>query len=158
MKHDELLSLIDYNRETGEIRLKVDSTKKRAGDIAGDVNIHGYKRLHLKGRRYLAHRVAWFYVTGDWPSGIIDHIDRNPTNNAWSNLRLATKSQNAANMLRRIGISGAKGVYPQRNGRWQAKITINGVVSCLGTYDTVQAASDAYFAASQSAFGEFARR
>jgi hypothetical protein len=44
--------------------------------------------------RYLASRLAWLFVYGEWPSELIDHVDRNYSNDAIANLRQATSLQN----------------------------------------------------------------
>lgn len=50
-----------------------------------------------------------------------------------------------------------KGVYPQTNNRWRARICVDGIRSCLGNYNTVEEAATAYGLAAVLFFGEFAR-
>jgi hypothetical protein len=89
---------------------------------------------------------------------MIDHRDGNRANNRWSNLRLATQSENSANRHRHINnTSGFKGVSLCKWGKWRACIEKNGRKIHLGMYDTPQAAHAAYVAAARKLFGEFAR-
>jgi hypothetical protein len=87
-----------------------------------------------------------------------DHIDGNGLNNQRHNLRLATRSQNLANMRPRAGGSSRfKGVHWDRvNGRWRAMIQVNGHMRAIGRYSTEEAAARAYDAAALAAWGEFA--
>ena len=83
--------------------------------------------------QYFAHRLVWLYVHGDPVPDCIDHIDGNPLNNRFSNLRASTKAQNCANMrLRDANTSGVKGVGPYK-GRWRARIMVNFKDHHLGT-------------------------
>jgi hypothetical protein len=68
-------------------------------------------QLQIEHSQYLAHRVAWFYVTGKWPENQIDHRDGDGWNNRFSNLRKATHTQNLYNQKRRPGGTGVKGIY-----------------------------------------------
>ncbi|MFW4291481.1 HNH endonuclease [Salmonella enterica subsp. enterica serovar Paratyphi C] len=46
----------------------------------------GYIRIYINKKWYLAHRLAWLYVTGKWPINVIDHINRNKADNRFINL------------------------------------------------------------------------
>lgn len=120
------------------------------GAVAGSPNgARGYIRIKINGAKYFAHRLAWLHEYGVLPSTQIDHIDRNPTNNKISNLRIATSSENMQNTgLRCDNISGYKGVawHTQAN-KWRARITINHRQYCLGLFDNAIAANTAYLAA-----------
>jgi hypothetical protein len=148
---------LEYNSETGDFRWLVDKNRVLAGSIAGNIRVTGYRRIRVLGRQYAAHRLAWFYVTGEWPSGWIDHIDCDPTNNAFANLRLATPSQNSANSRKRNPASGFKGVHKSTNGYWQARIRINRKLHYLGHFSCPVAANKAYADAASQLYGAFAR-
>lgn len=94
---------------------------KAAGEIAGSINRDGYVLIRVYRKLYLAHRLAWLYMTGKEPKNLVDHIDRNPGNNKWDNLREATYSQNEMNRgpayCNRTGI---KGVMPTKHGTYRA--------------------------------------
>jgi len=153
-----LRALIHYDPETGEFRwLRRMNPKVPAGRTAGTLTRDGYRVIAIKGRNYRAHRLAWLYVTGKWRSQMIDHRDGNPSNNCWSNLRRATRSQNCANRgVPRNNTCGLKGV--SRDGpRWRATIHRKGRRHYLGNFPTPQAAHAAYAKAARELFGEFAR-
>ena len=80
--------------------------------IAGCTRSDGYVLLCMDRRMYLAHRVAWIYVYGVWPSKFIDHIDRNPSNNRILNLRDVGQSENMQNQTTaRNNTTGVLGVH-----------------------------------------------
>jgi hypothetical protein len=108
---------------------------------------------------YYAHRLAFLYMTGEWPKEQVDHIDGDRSNNRWANLREATGSQNKYNTGRRgHNTSGFRGVYHHRDGGWIARIKIGEKRVSLGYFATPEEASRAYEAAAQEHFGEYYRR
>lgn len=117
-----------------------------------------YIRLTIDGREHGAHRLAWFWMTGEWPAQI-DHTDRNGCNNAWSNLRIATSRGNGANRgLSKNNKSGVKGVsWSQQSGKWYASIKVDQRSKNLGLFDSKDDAAAAYRRAAERYFGEFAR-
>ena len=158
MTRARLRELLHYDRDTGRFRwLERVTTSVRIGEIAGALNNQGYCRITIKGRPYLAHHLAWLYVKGKWCRRVIDHQDGNPSNNRWSNLRSATRSQSNANRrIQRNNVCGLKGVS-QDGGRWCARIYKDGRTYRLGSFSTPQAAHAAYAKAARKLFGEFAR-
>jgi hypothetical protein len=129
----------------------------RAGDVAGNSSDGRYVVIQIDGRSYYAHRLAWFYVHGAWPS-IVDHVNRNGLDNRLSNLRAATKSLNAVNSpLAASNTSGHRGVYwSKRNGKWLAKIKVAGKEKYIGLFNDKDEAAAAYRSAAITVFGEFA--
>lgn len=127
--------------------------------ILGCDNGAGYLCFTLDGRRYKAHRLAWLYMTGDWPPFDVDHVNMVKSDNRFANLRLATRSQNRANTPRRAdNTSGFKGVVRgRRAGTWAAQSMKDGKRVHLGTYDTPEAAHQAYCEAATILFDKFAR-
>lgn len=89
------------------------------------------------------------------PEGQVDHKNRNGLDNRRENLRLATRSQNAANTGPYEGRQ-YKGVYPSSNHRWQARVSVGGDRRYLGSFDTAEGAARAYDVAASEAHGEFA--
>lgn len=120
------------------------------GAVAGSQRPDGYLSIGLLGRSYLAHRLAWFYVYGEWPENHIDHIDGRKSNNKISNLRKATASQNHQNKYKAASNSGLVGVsWCKREGRWRAYIKADGVMRSLGYHKTKEEARAAYLKAKQ---------
>lgn len=156
-----LRELLAYDPETGVFTWRVNRGAKRAGDVAGNKNcVLGYVLIGIDYRTYLAHRLAWLYMTGEWPADEVDHWDLDGANNRWVNLREATKGENGANRPAPANnTSGYKGVYwHARAGRWMAQIMKNQRSLYLGLHDTREEAAAAYLAAASKEFGEFARR
>jgi hypothetical protein len=148
--HEQLRAHLRYEPETGQFtRLIRTSQNTRVGDIAGCKQNAGYWVINLLGRPYLAHRLAWLYMTGQWPHEI-DHIDGDRLNNRWSNLRNVTRQTNNENRraANRNSRTGRLGVQPNGSG-FMARITHNGVARYLGQYPTPEAAHAAYAAAKQ---------
>jgi hypothetical protein len=73
-----------------------------------------YLSIYVNGRQYLAHRLAWLYMTGAWPRGDVDHINGDGLDNRWANLRDVSHQKNSWNR-------SSKGVYLTRNGTWMAR-------------------------------------
>jgi len=142
---------------------------KFAGKEAGSIFIGGRgfsPRLTVALAGYgkiLCHRIVWLLSGKEIPDGMqVDHKDLNALNNHIDNLRLATNQMNNANSARKSYLGKErhlpKGVYPNGPGKWQAKIKVNYKTYCLGTYDSPEKASEAYFEAAKRFFGEFARK
>lgn len=134
--------------------------KTYAGTLALNACTDGrYLRGTIGSVAYYAHRVIWAVVTGEWPHGEVDHIDMNKKNNAWANLRIATRQQNMRNRpaLSR-NATGLKGVCKcHRSERWIAQISIKGKNCTIGRFGCPTAAYLAYVKASAERHGEFGR-
>jgi hypothetical protein len=150
-----LKELLDYDPETGVFVWKVTRGSARPGDVAENRHVGGYRQVVISRKRYLSHRLAWFYINGQWPSDEIDHINRERADNRIANLREATRAQNVCRSVRRSK-SGVHGVR-RRDFGWQARIRVTGKDIHLGTYQTVDEAKTAYRIAAIHHFGEFAR-
>src|SRR6266704_128840 len=98
LTQQRLKELLSYDPLTGVFLWRVKRCNKMPGDVAGCNKNRNYTVVYVEGKSYRAHRLAWFYMTGEWPATFLDHRDMNKHNNAWENLRLATKSQNQANI------------------------------------------------------------
>lgn len=156
---DYVATRVSYNANTGEffwlpIEGNLAWNEQRAGKPAGSIRRNGYVVVCIDKRKYLGHRLAWAITNGSCPDRL-DHIDRNRANNRITNLRPATCSQNSFNSGGFHNKSGARGVYAQSNGRFNARITINGKTLNLGTYSTLAQAARAYRCAAILLHGEF---
>ena len=129
-----------------------------AGQTAGSLTAKGYVTIGIDGAYYMAHKLALFYVTGEWPHGDVDHENRNKQDNRVANLRVATRSQNKGNAgPYATSKSGERGVsWYQKTQKWVAQICVDGRKKTLGYYEDIDAAKAAYRTAAVSAFGEFA--
>lgn len=157
---DRVKSLLRYDAETGIFYWITRRSGARADGIAGTPMSAGYLSIGIDRHRILAHRLAWFVHYGRWPEGVIDHIDKDRTNNRIANLREATRSQNAFYAPKpKNNTSGFKGVVRNRsarkNARWIAQITINQKTVYLGSFDTPEEAHAAYAEKSKMMNGEF---
>lgn len=152
--------LLDYNPKTGVFTWLVNrGGTARAGTVAGTSDCLGYISISINGRRYKAGQLAFLWMTGRFPKKMADHEDTNPSNNKWSNLRKATRSQNGANRKKNKNNSaGYKGVsYSKRDQLFNARIQKNGVSKWLGYFDSAIKAHEAYKIAARSKFKEFSR-
>ena len=145
ISHDRLKEKLSYDPETGIFVWKLPTKKIRVGDVCGTPHNAGYTIIRVDGHQYLAHRLAWFYMTGKFPPKFTDHIDGNRLNNKFSNLRLADAQMNVQNtrVARRMNKLGILGVYKNRN-KFVARIWENGNYHCLGSYSTTEEAKQAY--------------
>lgn len=160
LTQDRVRSLLIYNGETGQFIRRVSTAPRAvAGSVAGDVDSKGYWRLRVDGRRYLAHRLVWFYVHGVWPKDEIDHINGIRTDNRIENLREASRFENKRNTGAHCDSrSRHKGVsFHAPSKRWRARIHMNGEEHWIGVFDTPEDAAAAYRDVSAEHFGEFSR-
>lgn len=121
----ELLRDFAYCKSSGLLKWGVNRKGVKKDKIAGHVNTLGYVQIGFKKTLWLAHQLIWLMETGEVAQEI-DHIDGNPTNNSWLNLRNVTHAQNNWNKEGRSdSTSGHRGVSFQ-HGKWRAYITVNG--------------------------------
>ena len=80
--------------------------------------------MSIGKKTYAQHRVIWLYMTGEWPSEDVDHINLDPSDNRWENLRQVTHSENCRN--NKASKKEFYGVYWQKQNRnWIARIDQN---------------------------------
>jgi len=155
----ELKELLEYNPDTGLFTwIKSNGNRRlKAGDAAGTKMKVGYVRITIQGKNYLAHRLAYLYMTGNFPKNGIDHINHIKDDNRWSNLRDATNSQNNSNRVKqKNNTSGYKGVrWHKQHKKWRAEIKYMNKCIHIGCYTTPQEAAEAYKKKAIELFGEF---
>lgn len=153
---ERLRELLIYDPETGDFLRRIARRGHRVGTKAGSVHkTLGYVYVCVDGVDYLGHRLAWLYMTGEWPADEIDHERRDPGNNRWGNLRTATSSLNKANSkCRSDSTTGFKGVE-ENSGTFVAYIRIDKKRVRLGRFDTPEEAHAVYVAKAKEVFGEF---
>lgn len=142
---------LGYNPETGIFTVTRSGGRRKAGDAAGYIKSDGYRLISYLGRYRYAHRLAWFAVHGEMPSGEIDHINGNRDDNRIANLRLVTRSQNMMNAA-----IGKGWHWHKKQQRWQALIRVGGERKYLGQFKTEAEAQAAYEKARAELHGRFA--
>ena len=136
---EELKRILNYDPETGLWTWLISRGRAIAGNIAGSYSTLGYLYIKIDGQSYIGARLAWLYMTGEWPEDEIDHINRIPSDDRWVNIRMVDRTGNTQNRVM-VGVSGAPGVYRNsRDTKWVAQYNR----TYLGSYDTVKEASEA---------------
>jgi hypothetical protein len=145
-----LIELFDYDSLTGHFHWRGGRSGVTPGMIAGNMNGDKYIQITIDQRPYMAHRLAWVYVEGVWPSGQIDHINGIRWDNRYSNLRDVPEVVNHQNRQAKANnYSGLLGVswYANRQ-KWGASIKPPGAKrKHLGLFPTKEEAHAAYLAA-----------
>ena len=147
LTQEELKLKLHYDESTGVFTRLASKKGVKVGDIAGYLRPDGYIEISINNKSYLAHRLAWLYVTGEFPINHLDHLSGIKNDNKWLNLREATQAQNLQNQTkpRSDNKSGYLGVYFHNHaGKFQAQIQLNGKRTHLGLFDTAALASQAY--------------
>lgn len=158
---ERLKEILKYHPETGEFKwLATLSNIARAGSTAGTIKkVQGYIQIRADGRCYYAHRLAWLYMTGSWPKNEIDHINGNPADNRFFNLREASRGENSSN--RGIFVnnkSGVKGVHwHATKGRWRVNLYLCGKEYFFGYHTDLEFAELVASEARIKLHGEFSR-
>lgn len=151
--------ILDYDHaDTGWFYNRIQrGLRGQVGEPAGNYDKDGYIIIQIDGKKYRAHRLAWMYMTGEWPEHEIDHRDGIPWHNQWGNLREATRSDNCANSDRALGESGFRGVkFDPSTRTWRARIGHGYRRQYLGAYSTAEEAYQAYLVGADAIHGDFA--
>lgn len=145
-----LREVLHYDPETGLFTaLYSSSWDRQAGQPVGCLSMpNGYVLIWLDRRSYRAHRLAWLYMTGEWPTDVIDHINGVKHDNRFVNLRDVPREVNMQNIRRanRNSSHGVLGAYA-KGSRWVAAITVKGKTLTIGSFATIDEAHAAYLAA-----------
>lgn len=148
--HERVLEALAYDPETGVFTRRTPAGRLRVGDVAGTTRVDGYRAIKIDGCLIGSHVLAWLWMTGEWPTYEVDHIDGNPLNNAFANLRDEPHNVNMRNIMapQKNSSSGFRGVsWAKRERKWRADIKVNGKKKYLGYFDTPEEASAAYLRA-----------
>lgn len=150
--------LFDYDEHTGVFIRRTQSpdsyygehacrmlNARDAGKPVGTEDSFGYLKTQILGHKFLLHRLAWRWTTGEWPTDEIDHIDGDPANNAAANLRAVPHAQNVRNAARRSdNLSGVTGVWwDARANKWLSYLRYNKKLLRLGQYADFNTAVEA---------------
>jgi hypothetical protein len=136
-----ILQSLSYDEETGKLYWKKSGMGRPLHKIAGTTSGNGYRYINISGYKLKATHCIWILKTGNWPVGVIDHIDRNSRNDKWNNLRDITQADNIRNgKIRKDNNTGFKGITYQRNYKY--KVRKNG--KHIGVFDSLEKARIAY--------------
>lgn len=107
---------------------------------------------------FLEHRLAYLYMTGEWPIHQIDHKGLR-RDNSWNMIRPATHSQNKMNTpIQLNNTTGYKGVtFDYRRRKYAANIKKDKRNIFLGYFEEASEAYEAYIIAAKELHGEFTR-
>lgn len=153
-----LRDIFSYNPKSGKLKWRRTRCHRlQTGDTAGCRSRKGRIVVKIGAKSVFASRLIWAYMTGTWPTKQIDHINRDPSDNRWRNLREVTSAQNAWNTrISRDNSSGSKGVTWNKNEkRWRVRIMVNGTTYLLGRFLDKWEAIAAYEKAAIEIHGEF---
>lgn len=134
----DMLHELFYYKD-GKLFNRVNRGCSKEGTEAGYNVSRGYRQVGINGRRYSVHRIIYILHHGHIPNKlVIDHIDRDPTNNHIDNLRAVTIKENRYN-------SNARGCwYDKPSKKWRACIDVAEKRIYLGYYESEQEAHQAY--------------
>lgn len=146
--HDRLIEVLLYEPSTGLftwVNARTGKGSGRKNQVAGSKHNHGYVAIRIDYKPYLAHRLAWLYMTGEWPVAQVDHINGCRSDNHWRNLRAADPTLNGENQRKAQSTNacGLLGVCANKS-RWSATIMAKGIRHHLGTFDTPEEAHGVY--------------
>lgn len=139
--------LLHYNPSTGVFKWLAVSVRMRPSGIAGCIKPDGYRQIKINKKTYLAHRLAWLYVYGHWPSADIDHINGDRLDNSIQNLRDVCRLVNTQNLRKplaqnKLGILGV--FFDKQSGKFRSFIRVSGKKKYLGGFADPMDAHDAY--------------
>ena len=150
LTQSRLKELLHYDPVRGVFTNKVDRSNRKAGELAGSYDSHGYIIIKIDRRAYKAHRLVFLWMTGVFPEHEVDHINGTHDDNRWSNLRDVPRKENQHNLggpkktnkARLLGVN-----LDVRTGNWRARIEENGRQIHLGHHQTAELAHAAYLKA-----------
>jgi len=148
----EIRELLSYNPWTGEFYRLSPKTYKSNPRISNSAGA-GYLYAIIKDKHYYLHRLAFLWMEGIVPD-FVDHIDGNPKNNAWRNLRSCSLSENMGNSRKqKNNVCGFKGVSKNTKNTYCAQLA----GKYIGNFSSPEEAYDAYCKAAIERWGEYAK-
>jgi len=139
---EEILKVLDYNREQGVLTWKSTAYGKTKNKNITNIEL-GYLSVGINYKKYKVHRLIYFLETNTWPE-MIDHINGNKLDNRIVNLRASDKRRNQQNQYKHREGKLVGATYRKSTGKWRALIKLNKKSYEIGTYDTAEEAHDAY--------------
>ena len=116
----------------------------RIGFVCGSPDKKGHIYVTIDKQKHGAHRLAWFYTHGVWPTRQIDHINGVRADNRMANLRDVSHSINSQNRRKAYGLSGFLGVTKNKGKTFKAMLCVDGKNRYIGSYATPELAFEAY--------------
>ena len=147
---DRVRELFDYDATNGSLSWKKPGRGRRPNLIAGNKQKNGYSKTWVDGSYFYNHRIIWLWVTGSWPKQDIDHINCDPSDNRFENLRVVSCSTNHENLRSPCvgNTSGYLGVsWDSYNQIFKAQIKANGKHFHIGCFTDPADAHAAYVSA-----------
>ena len=88
LTHQQVLDALEYNPATGVFRWKINPAKNiKAGAIAGGSSKgNDYRYIRLNNSEVTECRLAWFYMTGEWPVGRVKYKNGDKNDCRFENL------------------------------------------------------------------------
>lgn len=147
LTQSRLKESLSYDSNTGVFTWISNNKKSVIGKQAGRVRQNdGYVEIGIDYDKHLAHRLAWLYVYGVWPTKQLDHINRQRADNSILNLRESSQQENMQNVSKHlnttskfIGVS-----WHSEKKKWQAQICFKYKIKALGYFESPEEASEAY--------------
>jgi uncharacterized protein YqkB len=124
--------------DNGRLRWKESKGNRQAWSRAGYTDANGYVRVSIQGKKYMEHRLIWFWHYGVMPKEL-DHINQIKSDNRIENLREVTKQQNQWNTsVRSCSKSGIKNVHwNKKDQRWRVQLRVDGKPKYFGEYKDI---------------------
>ncbi len=165
LTQQRLRELFNYDPETGVFTRRFQGQGMHGvqsslyGKPAGSLQRHGYKYISIEGEKFRTCRLAWLYMTGEWPQHEVDHTNNVRSDDSWDNLRQATSSENKWNSsIRSDNKSGVKGViWNKKQGMWQAYVRCYGKQYHCGYFASLEEAAEARRVKADELHGVFAK-
>lgn len=147
-----LRELLSYDPETGVFTWNLRRGKAQKGQLAGCIGGKGYVVIGMDYTLHSCHRLAWLYMTGEWPQFEVDHINGVRADNRWVNLRDVSRQVNSQNQRQATAQNRSSGVlgvgFDARYKKpWRASICVEGKSKHLGHHASAEIAHHAYIEA-----------
>ncbi len=137
-----LRKLFKYNKRTGVLSWRKRDRNLTGVEAGGIDRRIGYRRVNIKHRLYLAHRIILAIVNGSWPSEQVDHINGNRSDNRLSNLRTVSRDENLLNKSmysnNKTGVTGVN--WHKQHRKWYVGIRANKKSKFVGLFDDLPSA------------------
>lgn len=140
---------LSYNPTTGKLTWKHHSDVRKPLTFAGTLDADGYVKVRVDGYEYKAASLIWLIVTGSWPKGVVDHINRIRADNSWENLRDVSQSLNQLNWDKQAVVQTGK-------FRWRGTVNFEGKQYIVGVFDSEEEAREACRTKQQEFLARFA--